>query len=107
MLPILIAGLALICSLAASAFSWQLWRATIAARASAPGELLVRMAEVEQEWADTLDSNTRFLKRIAERDRREAKKAAKTVEDAPEPTNGAPVGGKAQLRALARQRGLL
>lgn len=98
---------ALILSLAASAASWFLYRATMAARASAPGELLVRMAEVEQEWADLLDSNARFLKRIAERDRREAKKAA---QEASGSTNGDGVEGltdRDKIRALARSRGLI
>lgn len=98
---------ALILSLGACGLSWQLYRATVAARASAPGELLVRMAEVEQEWADLLDSNARFLKRIAERDRREAKKAA---QEASGPTNGDGVEGmtdRDKIRALARSRGLI
>lgn len=107
MAAFLLAGVALILSLAASAFTWQLWRSTVAARASAPGEMLVRMAELEEAWADLLDSNGRFLKRIAERDRREAKKAAQI---APEPTNGEGIEqltDRDKIRALARSRGLI
>lgn len=107
MAAFLVASAALILSLAGTALAWFCYDRTRAARASAPGEILVRMAELEQEWADTLDSNTRFLKRMAERDRRDAKKAAKVAEDDPGEANGASVGSKAHLRAIARQRGIL
>lgn len=102
MFPLLFSILALIIALAAFGASAVLYRATMAARTSTPGEVLVRLSEIEQEWASTLEGNARFLKRLAQREKR----AEKTAQDALEPTNGSEPGSKAQLRMIARQRGL-
>jgi hypothetical protein len=99
----LLAGLSLILSLAASGVAvWCLQR-TNAARSATPGEILLRMTELEQEWASTLESNARFMKRLAKRE----SDAAKRAQDAPEPTIEANGDGKSHLRTLARQRGIL
>lgn len=104
MLALLFSSLALILALAGCGAAWLTYRATLSARSGTPGELMVRMAELEGEWQATLDGNARFLKRLAQREKRSAEKVA---QEALEPTNGAGVGDKAQLRALARQRGIL
>ncbi len=103
MLQTLLAILALIASLAASGVAWILYRATLAARSGTPGEVMVRMAELEQEWASTLDSNARFLKRIAKREQDAAKRAS-SADAPPEIPN---LNGKAALRAVAREKGLM
>lgn len=103
MLTLLLSFLALFVALAACAICWQLASSTRAARHTSPGELLVRIAEIEQEWSSTLEANARFLKKLTQRDKREAEK---TVQNALGDANGVGQGRKDQLRALARQRGL-
>lgn len=95
--------LALILSLASAGVALVCLVRTNAARSATPGEVLLRMTELEQEWASTLESNARYLKRIAKRESDAAKRASESPQN-DEPTNG---DGKAHLRALARQRGIL
>jgi len=64
---------------------------------------MVRMAELEQEWASTLESNARFLKRLAKREQDEAKRARSTDDPGEIPN----LNGKAALRAAAREKGLM
>jgi hypothetical protein len=100
---ILLAALSLILSLGASAVAvWCLQR-TNAARSATPGEILLRMTELEQEWASTLESNARFMKRLAKRE----SDAAKRASEAPETPDLNGADPKSNLRALARQRGIL
>lgn len=103
-LPLIFSVCALILALAAIGICWYLARSTHTARHTAPGEILVRLAEIEQEWQATLEGNARFLKRLAQREKRDAQKAA---EMPLETANGAAVGSKAHLREIARQRGLV
>lgn len=104
MLTLLASILALILSLVGTGIAYQLARSTHTARHTAPGEILVRLAEIEQEWQATLEANARFLKRLSMREKREAAKAA---ENPLETANGAATGSKAHLREIARQRGIL
>lgn len=97
----LLAVVALIISLASAGGCALMYRATVAARSGTPGEILQRMAELEQEWASTLESNARFTKRLAMRDKRAAEKEAQEPQLA---TNGSGAVPKAQLRAIALQR---
>lgn len=98
-----VAVFALILSLASSVLCLALYRATATARSATPGEVLVRMAELEQEWASQLDSNARFMKRLAKRQQDEAKRASESSET--HDLNGG--DPKSQLRAIARQKGIL
>lgn len=100
-LALLFAIVALILALGCLTVSVVLYRATKAARSSTPTEVLIRMAEIEQEWSSTLEGNARFMKKMSQRMKRD-----ETAQIAPETTNVTPTGDKAALRALARQRGL-
>lgn len=102
-MTILAAAAALILSLASSGVALYCLVRTNAARSATPGEIILRMTELEQEWASTLESNARYLKRIAKRESDAAKRASESPQT-DEPTNG---DGKSHLRALARQRGIL
>lgn len=102
MLPTLLASAALILALVATGLSVWNTVATKRARSATPGELLARMTELEAEWASTLEANTRFLKRLAQREAR----AAKSVTESPTSDDLAPGDQKGRLRMIARQKGL-
>lgn len=100
---LILSAAALILSLVASGVALACLLRTNAARSATPGELLLRMTELEQEWSSTLESNARYMKRLAKRDSDAAKRASESPQ-IDEPANG---DGKGHLRALARQRGIL